>query len=150
MTILIRPLINEKSTKLIAGGFYTFEVSKHATKQLVAKVVAEKFKVDVLDVKVINISGKNKMQKARRRSYTTADIKKAMVKLKKGQKIALFEMTNPDEQEQEVKVTTAEGETIATTKEKKSLLRGTKVKIEKKEVASEKKQNLSAKKKGDK
>lgn len=130
MTILIRPLINEKSTKLIEGGFYTFEVSKHATKQLVAKVVTEKFKVDVLDVNIINIAGKNRMQKARRRSYTTADIKKAMVKLKKGQKIALFEIANP-EPEQEVKVVTGEGEEIAVTKEKKSLLRGTKVKIEK-------------------
>lgn len=130
MTILIRPLINEKSTKLIEGGFYTFEVSKHATKQLVAKVVTEKFKVEVLDVNIINIAGKNRMQKARRRSYTTADIKKAMVKLKKGQKIALFEIANPEEQE--VKVVTGEGEEIAVTKEKKSLLRGTKVKIEKK------------------
>lgn len=149
MTILIRPLINEKSTKLISGGFYTFEVSKQATKQLVAKIVTEKFKVDVLDVNIINIAGKNRMQKARRRAYTTADIKKALVKLKKGQKIAIFEMTNP-EPDQEVKVTTAEGEEIAVTKEKKSLLRGTKVKIEKKEAASEKKQNLSSKKKGDK
>lgn len=139
MTILIRPLINEKSTKLIEGSWFTFEVSKGATKQLVAKAVTEKFKVDVLDVKVINIAGKNKMQKARRRTYVTADIKKALVKLKKGQKIAIFEIASGEKEE--VKVTTAEGEEIATTKEKRSLLRskslkgllkGTKVKIEKK------------------
>lgn len=148
MTILIRPLINEKSTKLIEGSWFTFEVSKGATKQLVAKAVTDKFKVDVLDVKVINIAGKNKMQRARRRSFVTADIKKALVKLKKGQKIALFEIASPEKEE--VKVTTAEGEEVTTTKEKKSLLRGTKVKIEKKMEASEKKQNLSSKQKGDK
>jgi hypothetical protein len=53
-----------------------------------------------------------------------------LVQLKNGQTIGYFEATTP-ESEEEVVVTTAEGEPITTVKEKKSLLKGTKVKIEK-------------------
>lgn len=62
--------------------------------------------------------------------------KKALVKIKPGQKIALFEAAP---EEKEVKVTTVEGEQVATIKEKKSLLKGTKVKIEKETKKKEEK-----------
>ncbi len=122
------PLISEKSMNLTKSGFYTFLVGSDATKQTVAKLVAEKFKVDVLNVRMINIAGKKKMQRTRRGFFQTAPLKKAIVKVKKGQKIHLFEA--PTEEKEEVVVTTGEGEPIAKTREKKSLLRGTKVKIE--------------------
>lgn len=136
MTIILRPLINEKSMGLTKIGLYTFEVAKSATKDQIAKVVAEKFNVKVESVKTINKAGKTRMQRTRKGYFKMGDIRKAIVKVKKGDKIALFEqVTAPDphagHNHDEVEVRTAEGEVVTTVKEKKSLLKGTKVKIEK-------------------
>lgn len=130
MIILKRPIITEKSMKQAQSGLYTFEVDKDATKPLVAKKVAEKFNVKVLGVKIVNIKGKVKSQKRARRLYTAAGIKKALVQLKKGDKIAIFE--TPKE---EAVVTTGEGEPIQL-KEKKDILGRTKVKVERSAVGA--------------
>lgn len=130
MIILKRPIITEKSMKLAQSGLYTFEVDKDATKLLVAKIVASKFNVKVLSVNIINIKGRNKMQRQTRRTYLTKGLKKAVVQVGKGQKIAIFE--TPKE---EVTVTTAEGEPIKI-KEKKDFLGRTKVKVEQSAVGA--------------
>lgn len=128
MTVIIRPLINEKSMGLTRTGLYTFEVDKGANKDTIAKAVAEKFKVKVLTVRTLNRAGKVKQQRSRKGYFQQAHLKKAIVKVGKGDKIAIFEQAVPAE---DVTVTTAEGEPVAQIKEKKSLLKGTKVKIEK-------------------
>lgn len=128
MTIILRPLINEKSMGLTKTGFYTFEVAKFATKEQIAKIVAEKFKVKVISVNTINRAGKTKTQRTKKGYFMQPHLKKAIVKVGKGDKIALFEQAVAPE---EATVTTAEGEPVAQIKEKKSLLRGTKVRIEK-------------------
>lgn len=134
--ILIRPLINEKSMALVKDNFYTFEVSKEANKDQIARMVIGKFSVTPLDIKTVNLPAKLKRQRRGRGYYQQKAMKKAIVKIKPGQKIPLFEVAS--EEQEEVTVTTAEGEVKAKVKEKKSLLRGTKVKIEKekKEAAS--------------
>lgn len=128
MTILLRPLINEKSMGLTKLGFYTFEVGKGATKDQIAKVVADKFKVKVVLVRTLNQTGKTKTQRSRKGYFKEANLKKAIVKVGKGDKISIFEHSQPEE---DVTVTTAEGEKVSQIKEKKNLLSGTKVKIEK-------------------
>lgn len=133
MTVILRPLINEKSMGLTKTGFYTFEVAKNATKDQVAKIVADKFKVKVVSVNTINRVGKTKTQRTRKGYFKQPHLKKAIVKVKKGDKIALFEQVTTED----VEVRTAEGEAVTTVKEKKSLLRGTKVKIEKQAVSVE-------------
>lgn len=130
MIILKRPLITEKSMKLAGSNFYTFEVDRNATKPQIAKAVSEKFNVNVLKVKVLNIKGQTKQQKKVRRSYQTSTFKKAVVQVRKDDKIALFE--TPKE---EAVVTTAEGEPIKI-REKKDLLGRTKVRVEKSAVGS--------------
>ena len=137
MTIILRPLINEKSMGLTKIGLYTFEVAKNATKDQIAKVVADKFKVKVESVKTINKAGKTRTQRTRRGYFKMTDIRKAIVKVKKGDKIALFEQAVAAPEE-EVEVRTAEGESMGTVKEKKSLLKGTKVKIEKQNKTTKK------------
>lgn len=127
MTVILRPLINEKSMGLTKTGFYTFEVAKFATKDQIAKVVAEKFKVKVVSVNTINRVGKTKTQRTRKGYFKQPHLKKAIVRVGKGDRIALFEQVTTED----VEVRTAEGESMGTVKEKKSLLRGTKVKIEK-------------------
>ncbi len=130
MIVLKRPIITEKSMKLAQSGLYVFEVDKNATKPLIAKAVTLKFNVKVLKVNVINVKGKLKQQKKARKVYKTSGFKKALVQIKKGEKIAIFE--TPKE---EATVTTAEGEPIRL-KEKKDILGRTKVKVERSAVGA--------------
>lgn len=127
MIILKRPIITEKSMKLADKHLYTFEVERWATKDMIAKVVADKFNVKVLKVKTINVKGETKQQKRVRKSYKTSGFKKAIVQVSRSEKIALFETPK----EEDVAVTTAEGEKVTTLKEKKDILGRTKVKVEK-------------------
>ena len=48
--ILVRPLITERTTQLMAEGKYVFVVAKAANKIEIAKAVAEVFKVKVAKV----------------------------------------------------------------------------------------------------
>ncbi|OGE30884.1 50S ribosomal protein L23 [Candidatus Daviesbacteria bacterium RIFCSPHIGHO2_01_FULL_44_29] len=120
--MLKRPIVTEQSMKLSQIGFYTFEVAKTLNKRQIAHIVAKKFGVDVLSVRTISAVGKRRTQRSRKGFYSTDSIKKAIVEVKKGQKIALFEAVAPEEGV----VTTADSQV----KETKSLLKGTKVKIE--------------------
>lgn len=83
-------LISEKSFKLASNGKFSFLVDTKSNKGEVALVCKELFGVDVVSVNIVNIPGKVKRSKTGmgRRS----DIKKAIVTLKPGQKIALFEL----------------------------------------------------------
>ncbi len=139
---LKKPLVNEKSMLLIKDNLYTFEVDRHANKGQLVRSIKDKFKVDVLSIKTINLPIKTKMQRNRKGYFKTTPFKKAIVLLKKGQKISLFEQAS-----EEVKVTTAESEPVV--KEKKSLLKGTKVKISRLSPAEIEK-SPSAKASGDK
>lgn len=134
MIILKRPIITEKSMKLAEGGFFTFEVAKEANKQQIAKAVAGKFNVTVVGVRVINSKSKIKSQKRVRKVYQTGAFKKAMVLLKKGEKITVFE-TPKEPASAESSGEAKEGEPIKL-KEKKDILGRTKVKIEKSAVGA--------------
>lgn len=131
MMVILRPIISEKSMKLTQNDLYTFEVLKNATKPQIAKAVAEKFNVKVLQVKVINVKGKLKSQRKVRKVYQTSGYKKAMVKVQKGDKIAIFEAPKKED----VAVTTAESEPIKL-KEKRDILGRTRVKVEKTAVGA--------------
>ncbi len=139
---VLKPVINEKSMQLAEGSHYAFHVDTNVNKDQVWQFIEKKFGVDVLSVSIINIPAKRKTSRNRRGYYSAGGYKKAIVKLKKGQKIALFEAAAPEEENLEVR--TAEGEVVGKTKEKRSLLRGTKVKVEK--VATGKSQESSEKK----
>ena len=117
--------------RLAQSGLYTFEVDNSASKPMVAKRVAEKFNVKVLKVKITNVKGEIKSQRRVRKSYKTGGFKKALVQVKKGETIAIFETPK----EEDVTVTTAEGEPIKL-KEKKDLLGRVKVKVERSAVGA--------------
>ena len=88
-TILIRPVISEKSYALIAEGKYTFRVDDRAHKTQVAKAVEEIFDVRVLNVRTQTIRSKPKRRGLH--SGKTRSWKKAIVKLAPGDRIELFE-----------------------------------------------------------
>ena len=92
--ILISPLITEKMTNITADkGKYGFLVNPNANKIQIAKAIEAKFNVHVTEVRTINHPGKTKTQfrKSGRFTGTTAKFKKAIVTLKEGEKIELFE-----------------------------------------------------------
>jgi len=92
--ILISPLITEKMTNISAeSGKYGFLVNPKANKIQIAKAVEEKFNVHVVDVKTINHNGKLKTQfrKSGRFTGKTSKFKKAIITLKEGEQIELFE-----------------------------------------------------------
>ena len=87
--IIIRPIITEKSSSLMAMNKYTFEVHKSANKIQILKAVEEAFNVKVAAVNTINVKGK-----MRRRGLAkgfTRSWKKAIVALKPDQHIEFFE-----------------------------------------------------------
>jgi len=92
--ILISPLITEKMTNITAdNGKYGFLVNPKANKIQIARAIEEKFNVHVTDVKTINHPGKTKTQfrKGGRFTGKTAKFKKAIIKLREGETIDLFE-----------------------------------------------------------
>jgi large subunit ribosomal protein L23 len=92
--ILIRPLITEKMTTLAADqGKYGFLVNPKSNKIEIAKAIEKKFNVHVTEIRTINHPGKTKTQfrKSGRFIGRTSKFKKAIVTLKKGETIELFE-----------------------------------------------------------
>ena len=89
LEILKRPIINEKSTPLQEKFKYTFEVDKGASKQQIKEAVEKAFKVNVVKVNVVTMPAKWRGP-GRRRSQVSP-WKKAIVKIKQGQKIEYFE-----------------------------------------------------------
>lgn len=92
--ILIKPLITEKMTNLSADtGKYGFIVNPQSNKIEIAKAVEKKFNVHVVCVRTINHPGKTKTQfrKSGRFTGKTPKFKKAIITLKEGEKIELFE-----------------------------------------------------------
>ena len=90
--IIIRPVITEKSMREASLGKFTFQVAKEADKTTIRKAVEEKFKVSVLSITTSVIKGKTRRFGKRMKEAVLSSWKKAVVELKKGQKIDLFEV----------------------------------------------------------
>ena len=87
--ILIRPVVSEKSYNQIAENRYTFRVHPDAHKTQVRQAVEELFGVKVVAVNMIKMPSKPKrrgMIKGIKPGW-----KKAIVELKAGDKIEIFE-----------------------------------------------------------
>lgn len=90
--IIKKPLITEKTMILANEGKYTFRVDKRADKKIIKRAVENFFKVEVKKVWVIKVWGKRKkVGRQKKKTIKKSDWKKAIVLLKEGQKIDLFE-----------------------------------------------------------
>lgn len=87
--VLIRPVVTEKALRLMEENKYTFFVNTDANKIEIKNAVQKQFDVDVDKVTTVKVRGKQRRQG--RFVGRTADRKKAIVKLKAGSKIELFE-----------------------------------------------------------
>jgi large subunit ribosomal protein L23 len=88
--IIKRPLITEKGTRQKEqSNQLAFEVDRRANKILVRNAIESIFKVKVLNVRVMNVKGKER--RVGRNVGKTADWKKAIVRLAPGENIEFFE-----------------------------------------------------------
>ncbi|MBA2580604.1 MAG: 50S ribosomal protein L23 [Thermoleophilaceae bacterium] len=88
-SVLIRPVVPEKSYALLGANKYTFRVHPTAHKTQVRQAVEEIFGVRVLEVRTMSVKSKPK-----RRGYSagrTREWKKAIVELHPDDSIELFE-----------------------------------------------------------
>ncbi len=83
--VLIRPIITEKATFSEANGVYIFEIFPQVNKISVKKAIRELYNVEPVKVNIIRIKGKR--VRYGRSVGRTKNKKKAMVFLKKGEKI---------------------------------------------------------------
>lgn len=88
-SVIVRPVISEKSYALLTANKYTFRVHDDATKPQVRQAVEAIFGVRVLDVRTQNVKPKSKrrgLYSGKRRAW-----KKAIVTLHPEDSIELFE-----------------------------------------------------------
>jgi len=83
--VLLGPRVSEKAGKLAESGKYVFNVIKAANKVEIKKAVERAYKVNVMLVNILNTKGKTR--NSGRIAGRTSGFKKAIVTLKKGQKI---------------------------------------------------------------
>ncbi|MHB8160518.1 MAG: 50S ribosomal protein L23 [Thermoleophilia bacterium] len=88
-TIILGPVISEKSYSLIEHNKYTFKVDPRARKPAIAQAVKEIFNVKVVGVNLIKTRSKPKRRGMVR--GRTISGKKAIVQLSEGDKIEFFE-----------------------------------------------------------
>ncbi|HEX4104299.1 MAG TPA: 50S ribosomal protein L23 [Candidatus Paceibacterota bacterium] len=84
--IIKKPWVTEKATRLSESGKYVFIVAPHATKPEIKKAVKETYKVDAVSVNMVNRPAKIK-RFGQAMKGATGGYRKAIVTLKKGQKI---------------------------------------------------------------
>ena len=87
--IPIKPIVTEKSTALMEEGKYTFQVPLNVTKIEIRQAVEQVFNVKVQAVNTMRYEGK--MKRLGRTQGRRSDWKKAIVTLKPGETIELFE-----------------------------------------------------------
>ena len=91
VNIILSPLISEKSMSDVAKNRYTFKVGIKANKHEIKKAIEDKFKVNITNISTITTKGRSVRGGVKRTEILKQPFKKAIVTLKVGQKIALFE-----------------------------------------------------------
>ena len=92
--VIIRPVVSEKSYVLATADRYTFRVHADAHKTQIKQAVEQLFDVNVVEVRTLSVKSKPK-----RRGYTsgrTRTWKKAIVQVRPGQSIPIFQGLEAD------------------------------------------------------
>ena len=92
--VIIRPVVSEKSYVLATAGKYTFRVHTDAHKTQIKQAIEQLFDVDVVEVRTSSVPSKPK-----RRGYTsgrTREWKKAIVQVREGESIPIFQGLEAD------------------------------------------------------
>jgi len=87
---MIKPVFTEKSLKDAKLGNYTFKVAPRMNKNQIAVEIAKIFDVKVVKVRTMKTGGE-RGRNARGKNFSKLATKKAIVTLKEGDKINIFE-----------------------------------------------------------
>lgn len=93
-SVIVKPLFTEKTNNILSlQNKYAFVVTKAANKIQISQEITKKFNVTVTNVHTVSVHGKTKtmFRKSGRFTGKTAAFKKAIITLKQGDKIDLFE-----------------------------------------------------------
>lgn len=90
-SIIKKPVITEKSLGLTKDNVYTFEVAKEATKQQIKVAIKQMFNVDAIAIRTSIKKPVSVSTGRKRMPGKTSTIKKAIVEIKQGQSIKIFE-----------------------------------------------------------
>jgi large subunit ribosomal protein L23 len=88
-SILIEPVLTEKTNEMRDQGMYVFNVDPRANKMQIMEAVRRMFNVNPVSCNVISVKGK--LRRVRTRYGRTSSWKKAIVRLSPNEKIAMFE-----------------------------------------------------------
>ncbi len=87
--VVRKPRITEKAgIKAESENVYTFEVTKSATKKSIKDSIEQVYKVKPIKINIVNLPAKNVTSRGKKGKKQS--IKKAVVYLKKGDKIAFI------------------------------------------------------------
>jgi large subunit ribosomal protein L23 len=87
--VLVEPWITEEATRTAEQNKYIFKVSKGSNKAQIKKSLEDTYKVNVISVNTISIPRKKRLRG--RTVGWKPGFKKAIVTVKEGQKIDIFE-----------------------------------------------------------
>ena len=90
-TVLLRPIISEKSYGLMEHGAYVFVVDPRPSKEEIRDAVEGTFAVHVASVNTLNRKGKRKRNRRSGTFGRRSDTKRAIVRLVGDDRIELFE-----------------------------------------------------------
>ena len=95
MKASIRPHITEKTYRTIeknseTGSVYTFKVNSSHNKETIRTFVEREYKVSVVSVNIVRLPGK--VRRFKGIAGKTSVVKKALVRLKKGDTISAFDI----------------------------------------------------------
>jgi large subunit ribosomal protein L23 len=105
-TIVLRPILSEKTYTLSANRVYCIEVPTNVNKHTIANAVEAQFEVKVKNVRVANIQGKAKRtisitgKRYQNSTGKRSDTKKAYVTLIEGQSLPFFAAVEEEEQKE--------------------------------------------------
>ena len=89
-TVILRPVVSEKSYALYDERVYTFVVARNANKIEIQQAVEAIFNVKVTNVNTLNRSGKRKRNRRTGTWGTRTGQKRAIVSLAPGDEIEIF------------------------------------------------------------
>ncbi len=88
--VIKEAVLSEKAHQQMARGIYTFRVDNRSTKKEIASAIKKQFAVDVVSVNIIAQSPKKRRITGTRREVEITGAKKAIIKVKPGQTIAML------------------------------------------------------------
>jgi large subunit ribosomal protein L23 len=91
-SVVISPIITERSMALVKQNKFSFRVVKDADKDAIRKAIKTQFNVDPISVETVIQKGKSQRVGVRRTEKRRESYKKAVVTLKNGQKIDIFDL----------------------------------------------------------